>query len=315
MREELPACLRNSRQRVRRKHPKAIILAGALPSLLLVALYGSITRGGDSPTVQGKSTTASPENEPKERTEMEKDYLSLARLFADAGKTDDALKAYDKAMESHDPKIRAAALAEARVLLSERNRFRSWLIAQVKAMGKGTLLIISVVLLWIIASLVGTVVYWIKCACHMGRIDVQPFGFSPSSNSTYDHFREVLAVMREKIQRQQYLTQHIAVLQAATVVPTIQSGVFIERLEAPIAAVAPTASVVLSWLLRTVNRPRFTIEGSVSIDDRTYNVVVNLLRGSGVKRTWERNMEKSQLVEGLKDIAYEILVSINMGSH
>jgi len=315
--EELFGCNGYNRENVRMRYPNAIVVACMLPTLLLVALYGSITEAGDSMGAQGQLTTASTESVSKEQTSMEKDNLAFARLLAKAGKTDDALKAYSKALESQDPKIRAAALVDIEKLLSRRNPFVSWLIGQMNVLGKVILpvllAVILVVLMWIFARIVRSIARWVTSRRGASTIEVRPFSFSPSLTSNYDHFREILVVMRERLLYQSSLCQRVNMLQPETVLPTIRSSAFVAQLESPMSTVAPKVWPVLSWFLCSLSPPRFTVEGSVSVDDKVYNVVVKLLQDSRLKKALERNIQKSELAEGLKDMAYEVLVSINTG--
>jgi len=316
MREELLGCHQYNRKNVQMQYPNAIVLACVLPTFLLVPLYGGITKAGDSTEAQGQLTAASTESVSQEQTSMEKDNLALARLFGKAGRIDDALKACSKAIESQDPNIRAAALAETERLLSRGNRFVSWLAVQMKVLGKVLLpvllAVILVVLRWIFARTVRPVARWVR---PRRDIEVRPFSFSPSSTSTYDHFREIFVVMSERLLYQSSLRQRVNMLQAATVLPTIRSSAFVAQLESPMSAVAPKMWAVLSWFLHSLNPPRFTVEGSVSVDDKVYNVVIKLLQDSRLKKALERSIQKSELAEGLKDMAYEVLVSINRGSN
>lgn len=319
MREELLGCHQYNRKNVQMQYPNTIVLACVLPMLLLVPPYGGITKAGDSTEAHGQLTAASTESVSQEQTSMEKDNLALARLFGKAGRIDDALKAYNKALESQDPKIRAAALADIEKLLSRPNPFVSWLIDQMKVLGKVLLpvllAVILVVLMWIFTQIVRLIARRVTSRRGASAIEVRPFSFSPSSTSTYDHFREILIVLSERLLYQSSLRQRANMLQAATVLPTIRSSAFVAQLESPMSAVAPKTWAVLSWFFRSLNPPRFTVEGSVSVDDKVYNVVIKLLQDSRLKKALERNIQKSELAEGLKDMAYEVLVSISMGSN
>jgi len=240
------------------------------------------------------------------------EHLQLARTYADANRIEAAVAEYAKIVDSDDAKMRATALAETKSLLDLRHRGSTWigerftLGANFVLAGLGLLLL--ALLIWLAAKLFGVVVRIFRCCARIRRLEIQPLTVWPLTQSPNTHFRAVMRYVREEMNRHFSLAKQVNSAQEETVLPTVFSHSILDELEVPMSIVSEKSWPFFAWFIRKINPPDLTLEGSLSSDDETYHVILRLIRKSETQETWDRAIPKTNLSEGLKDLAYSVLI-------
>ena len=240
------------------------------------------------------------------------EHLQLARIYVDADRIDAALAEYAKIADSEDAQMRATALADTKSLLGLRNRGITWirerftLGANLIVAGLG--LFFLSLLIWLLAKLAGLVTRLCRHCSPTRRLEIQAFTYWPSSQSPYTHFREIMRFVREEMNEHFSLAKQVNSAQEETVLPTIFSNAILDELEMPMSIISDKSWPLFAWFIRQINPPDFTLEGSLTSDDEAYHVIVKLVRDSETQETWDRAMPKTKLSEGLKDLAYSVLI-------
>ena len=114
--------------------------------------------------------------------------------------------------------------------------------------------------------------------------------------------------IREEMNRHFSLAKQVNSAQEETVLPTVFSHSILDELEVPMSIVSEKSWPFFAWFIRKINPPDLTLEGSLSSDDETYHVILRLIRKSETQETWDRAIPKTNLSEGLKDLAYSVLI-------
>jgi len=247
------------------------------------------------------------------------EHVQLGRIYAHANRADAALTEYAKAVDSDDARIRAAAVAETEELLNMRHRFVRWI---GERLGLGANLILAALglfllslVIWLATKLIRWIVQFFRFATHLlsrhsfdRRLDIQPLAYWPTPQAPYDHFQEIVRSMRDEMNDHFRIAKQVNSAQVETVLPTVFSNTILQELEVPMSIISKKSWPIFAWFIRQINPPDVVLEGSLSLDDGVYHVVVRSVRNSKIQKTWDCTIPKTRLSDGLKDLAYSILV-------
>jgi hypothetical protein len=240
------------------------------------------------------------------------EHLQLARIYADANRIEAAVAEYAKIMDSDDAKMRATALAETKSVLGLRHRSFTWISGRFTMAANFVLagfgLFLLVLLIWLLAKLVRFVVRLLRYCARIRRLEIQPLTCWPPSQTPNTHFREIMRYVRDEMNRHFSLAKQVNSAQEETVLPSVFSHSILDELEVPMSIVSEKGWPFFAWFVRQINPPDLTLEGSLSSDDATFHVIVRLVRNSETQEMWDRAIPKTELSEGLKDLAYSVLI-------
>lgn len=278
---------------------------------------GDVAR--QKPTPAGPTATPGPHATLTQSQARGAEHLQLARIYADANRTDAALAEYVKAADANDARIREAAVSETKDLLNLRHRFFSWIDERFTL---GASVILAAVGLFFAAKLIKFLVWSFRLLIGMfrrrapsRRLEIQPLTYWPPTQASYTHFGEIVRLVREEMNDHFRLAKQVNSAQEETVLPTVFSNRILQGLEVPMSLISEKGRPIFAWIIRQINPPDLTLEGSLSSDDEAYHVVVRLVRNSKTRQTWDRTIRKTSLSDGLKDLAYSILIGfINKAS-
>lgn len=240
-------------------------------------------------------------------------HLELARMQANAGRTNEALAEYAKAADSDNTSTRAAALTGSKELLVWQNRLGDWVLERLALLPIVAFNIALAVVLFFLLGKLASVIGYFRRICRREtttrRLEIQPLSYWPSSEKSYTHFREIVNWTRELMNEYYLLKQRANIWQESTTLPTILDTSFREW-EVPLSLVSDKAWPILVSLIRKVDPADYTLEGSISRHDENYHVVLRLLKRCETAQIWERPIAKGNLTNGLKDLAHAVLTWI-----
>src|SRR5437870_1605862 len=152
-------------------------------------------------------------------------HLALGRLLAKAGKTNEALAEYAKAVDSDNAPTRASAMAGSEELLTWQSRLQDWIQDRLALIWiAGFNIVIAIVLFFLAERLASCIGYLVRISRRKNsppRLEIEPLSYWPSTEKPYTHFREIANFVRERMSKQYLLKQKIKISQEATVLPTI----------------------------------------------------------------------------------------------
>ena len=240
-------------------------------------------------------------------------HLALGRLLAKAGKTNEALAEYAKAVDSDNAPTRASAMAGSEELLTWQSRLQDWIQDRLALIWiAGFNIVIAIVLFFLAERLASCIGYLVRISRRKNsppRLEIEPLSYWPSTEKPYTHFREIANFVRERMSKQYLLKQKIKISQEATVLPTIVLETSLRAWEAPLSLVSEKAWPIFIVLLRKINPVDYTLEGSLSLQNN-YHVILRLLKRERTAQTWECSFAQGNLTNGLKDLAHAVLTWI-----
>ena len=238
--------------------------------------------------------------------------LDLGKMLEQAGRFEDANKAYLEALKCKDPEIRLQAIQAIRRLdsfhVQFNTRIRNFIRTIVELLTNPVLLIVIGCL--IIIPIIRCIIKKIGTKKSL-KIEVNPLKISPSSN-TYIHFRAYMELIISRMNHYYDLRKKILKNELRSAKPTIRSETLSKFFEETANVIAPKFGRFLFKLYKLINPPEYVIDGFVDMTDANrYNNIISLKRRGKPKRMWEVNLPPSRISEGLKDLAFDVLIFLD----
>jgi tetratricopeptide (TPR) repeat protein len=277
--------------------------------ILIIRIHGADTKEIQKPENENLSDTTYQSKIIPEEVQQKCADLDLGKMLEQVGRLEDANKAYLEALKSNDPDIRSQAIQAIERLDSFTvkfySRYRNFVRSIVDLITNPVLLImigclIIIPIIRFINKKIGT--------RKAPKIEVNPLKISPSSN-TYLHFRAYMELIIDRMNYYNDLRMQISTTELRSAKPTIRSETWSQFFEETANVIAPKFGQLLFKFIKLKNPPEFVVEGFIDMTDANlYNNIVSLKRRGKAKRTWEVNLSPSEISEGLKDLAYDVLV-------
>jgi hypothetical protein len=253
-------------------------------------------------------TSTPPPGPPKEEA-----LLNDGELLERAGRLEEAEGEYRKALESDSAEVRAAAVERLRKVIVKRKSWQEhsrqsvlWTLEKLAGFAAPAGVIAVLVALLILLRRYGRIglLGW-------NRLEVQPLTTS-GDGWLGEHFRDLVRALRHGMGNRSPNAM-TAWATDDSKLPLLNPDWGEEVGDLATEIVPGGTGKLAAWLLARLSRPEYTLSGSLQVVDTAGHLVVRLERANRIVRVWETTRPTSDLIETMKDFAYEALIAMQAG--
>jgi hypothetical protein len=146
------------------------------------------------------------------------------------------------------------------------------------------------------------------------EIKIEPLEVTSSEKDNYFQFKYYFELALERVKYQSDLRKRIEMDRSESVYPTIRTNRIDEFIENAAKTVSPEYGPIVYKIFSIFNPPAYTINGCINFYNRRYyqyfQYIIVLQPNEGRTVYWEGQTNVSSLGDVMKNIAHEILMSI-----